>query len=130
MKLTTQITAAVLLLVFCFAESQAQQPRVLSGYAIQVQLQGHPIFYDPIYESDLAAKDKGFGFTPVRYARGSSRDEDIISLVKIGVSPEGAEWKIRISVVRGAFRDKGEQVVATFHTRLDQMTSVGEVDKL
>jgi len=129
-KLTAQITAAVLLLAFCFAEARAQKPRVLSSYAIQIQLKGNPVFYEPIYESDLAVENKLFWFSPCCYTRKSSRDEDFISLIKLFVSPEGGEWKIKISVVMGAFRDKGERVVATYRTRLNQMTPVDEIEKL
>src|SRR5215210_4675546 len=96
------------------AQNREQPP--LSGFAIQITNQSGQSTHFLI--SGRGLKGGGsFTLPPGEIIKLADKDSERVSMVGVTASTEGDAWRIKVSVVKGEFYDKGEQDVATYLVR-------------
>ena len=98
----------------------------VSGFAIQITNQRGQSFHL------LLAKPKNQGsFTlpPGEIVKRADKDSEHISEVYITAYSEGNAWKVKVSVVKGEFYDKGRQDVATYLVSEGEKVTVKEMEQ-
>jgi len=98
----------------------------VSGFAIQITNQRGQSFHL------LLAKPKNQGsFTlpPGEIVKRADKDSEQVSEVYITAYSEGNAWKVKVSVVKGEFYDKGQQDLATYLVREGEKVTVKEMEQ-
>ncbi|HEV8133018.1 MAG TPA: hypothetical protein VGP85_00005, partial [Pyrinomonadaceae bacterium] len=94
-----------------------------SGFAIQITRQGGQSFHL------LLANQNSFTLPPGEIVKRADKDSEQVSEVYITASSEGNAWKVKVSVVKGEFYDKGQQDVATYLIREAEKVTVKEMEQ-
>jgi hypothetical protein len=71
-----------------------------------------------------------FTLPPWGVLKRAAQDSDQVTMILIAAAFDGEFWKIRVSVRKGEFYDKGEQEVATYSAREDERVTVKELEPL
>jgi hypothetical protein len=76
------------------------------------------------------SKNQGsFTLAPGEIIKRADKDSDQVSEVYITASFEGNEWKLKVSIVKGQFYDKGQQDVATYFVGEGEKVTVKEMEQ-
>jgi hypothetical protein len=105
---------------------QNREALPVSGFAIQITNQRGQSFHLLLTESK---KQGSFTLPPSEIIKRADKDSEQVSEVYITASSEGNEWKVKVSVVKGEFYDKGQQDVATFLVREGEKVTVKEMEQ-
>ena len=104
----------------------AQERRPLNGYAIQILHRDNLFSQNAMKGPELKGKT-GFTLPPEMIVRRAGKDGEQVSLVWVAAHFEGEAWRIKVSVVRGEFYDRGEQEVANYAVRENEKVKISEV---
>ena len=105
---------------------QNRETLPVSGFAIQITNQRGHIYLVLAKES----KNRGsFTLNPSEIVKRADKDSDQVSEVYVTALPEGNAWKLKVSVVKGEFYDKGQQDVATYLVREGEKATVKEMEQ-
>jgi hypothetical protein len=105
---------------------QVRERPPLSGYAIQITHQSGQSHHFLISAPELKGGGS-FTLPPGEVIKPADTVSEQVSMIKVSASSERDAWRIKISVIRGEFYDKGEQDVATFLVRENEKASVKEM---
>lgn len=105
-----------------------QERPPLNGYAIQVAYGGGPPGLSPMSGPELKGRF-GFSIPPEMIVKRADEDGEQVSMVWVAASFEGGAWRVRVSVVKGEFYDRGEQEVAAYVVRENEKVRVREVGR-
>jgi hypothetical protein len=105
---------------------QDQEQPPLSGFAIEITNQtGQSIHF---FISGRELKGRGsFTLPPREIIKRADKDSDQVTMVGVAAAPEDDAWRIKITVVKGEYYDKGEQDVATYLVRENEKATVKEM---
>lgn len=105
---------------------QDREQPPLSGFAIQIAYQSGQSTHYFIYGRELKGRG-AFTLPPEEIIKRADKDSEQVSIVKVAASSEEDAWRIKVSVVKGEFYDKGEQDVATYLVRENEKVTVKEM---
>jgi len=107
---------------------QNRETLPVSGFAIQITRQGGHSFHLLLAKAE--SKNQGsFTLPPGEIVKRADKDSEQVSEVLITASFEGNAWKIKVSVVKGEFYDKGQQDLATYLVREGEKVTVKEMEQ-
>jgi hypothetical protein len=124
--------ASMLIALFAITSSliafQNRETAPVSGFAIQITNQRGQSFYLLLPKTE--SKNRGsFTLPPSEIVKRAGEDSEQVSEVYITASSEVNEWKVKVSVVKGEFYDKGQQDVATYLVREGEKVTVKEMEQ-
>ena len=102
-----------------------EQPR-LSGYAIEITNQSGQSTHFLIAGRELKGAGS-FTLPSTEIIKRADNDSEQVSMITVAASSEKDAWRIKVSVVKGDFYDKGEQDVATYLVRESEKVTVKEM---
>jgi hypothetical protein len=111
---------------------QTKERLPLNGYAIQITYKdGKDGSFTHSYLTGQELKGKtSFTLPPWRIIKRADKDSEQVSMVLVAVAFEGAAWKIKVSVRKGEFYDKGDQEVATYSAHENERVTIKEIEQL
>jgi hypothetical protein len=71
-----------------------------------------------------------FTISPDRLIKRSDKDNEQVSMVLVSAAFDGSFWKIKVSVLKGEFYDKGEQEVGAYSARESEKVTINEMGPL
>src|SRR5262245_53710048 len=107
---------------------QTREPQSLGDFAIEITYQRGVSTHFPLAKSG-STSGGSFTLNPTEIFKRADQDSEQVSLVYFTASPEGNAWKIKVSVVKGEFYDKGQQDVATYLVREGEKVTVKEMER-
>jgi hypothetical protein len=122
------IVIALLAVALPARAAQHRERSPLSGYAVQITYRDGQSTHFLIPGREMKGGG-AFTLSPQEIVRRADKDSEQVSLIKVGASPEEGAWRIKVSVVKGEFYDKGEQDVLTCLVRVGERVTVKEMEQ-
>lgn len=99
-----------------------------SRFAIQITNQRGQSFH-LLLANAKSNNQSSFTLPPGEIVKRAEKDSEQVSEVVLTTSLEGNAWKIKVSVVKGEFYDKGQQDVASYLVREGEKVTVTEMEQ-
>jgi hypothetical protein len=112
----------------CASDAQAQERLPLNGYAIEITYKDGKSSHSPMFGQELRG-NTGFTLSPWNIIKRANKDSEQVSMVLVAAAFDGGAWRIKVSVRKGEFYDKGEQEVATYSVRENEKATVKEMEQ-
>ena len=107
---------------------QSRDSLLVNRFAIQVTNQRGQSFHLPLAKTE-SKNQVSFTLPPSEIVKRADKDSEQVSEVYISAYSEGNAWKVRVSVVKGEFYDKGRQDVATYLVSEGEKVTVKEMEQ-
>lgn len=112
----------------CAYNFQTKERLPLNGYAIQITYKDGLFHHSYMTGHEMKGKTD-FTLPPWRIIKRANKDSEQVSMVLVAVAFEGAAWKIKVSVRKGEFYDKGDQEVATYSAHENERVTIKEIEQ-
>jgi hypothetical protein len=113
----------------CAYNYQTKESLPLNGYAIQITYKDE-LFQHSFLTGQELKGSTNFTLSPRRIIKRANKDSEQVSMVLVAVAFEGAAWKVKVSVRKGEFYDKGDQEVATYSAHENERVTIKEIERL
>jgi hypothetical protein len=107
---------------------QNPEPLPLSDFAIEIT-NGRGQTFHLLLEKNGSKHRPSFTLNPAEIVKRADKDSDQVSEVYVTAFSDGNVWRIKVSVVKGEFYDKGEQDVAKYLVREGEKVTVKEMEQ-